>query len=76
MNKIKFICGDRHVAKHYPPIPTAKVRAVSKTSDAPSTPPRAQRPVTLKSGKKGSIAQRLAEIDAEAFANVDVAPPI
>jgi len=46
-------------------IPTAKVRAVSKTSDAPSAPPRAQRPVTLKSGKKGSIAQRLAEIDAE-----------
>ena len=46
-------------------IPTAKVRAVSKTSDAPSPPPRAQRPVTLKSGKKGSIAQRLAEIDAE-----------
>ena len=46
-------------------IPTAKVRAVSKTSDTPSPPPRAQRPVTLKSGKKGSIAQRLAEIDAE-----------
>ena len=26
MNKIKFICGDRHVAKHSPPIPTAKAR--------------------------------------------------
>ena len=24
--KIKFICGDRHVAKHYPPVPTAKAR--------------------------------------------------
>lgn len=46
-------------------IPTAKVRAVSKASDAPSAPPRAKRPVTLKSGKKGTAAQRLAEIDAE-----------
>ena len=24
--KIKFICCDRHVAKHYPPVPTAKAR--------------------------------------------------
>ena len=44
-------------------IPTAKVRAISKTSDAPSAPPKAQRPVTLRSGKKGSIADRLSEID-------------
>lgn len=46
-------------------IPTAKVRAVSKASDAPSAPPKAQRPVTLKSGKKGSIADRLSEIDKD-----------
>ena len=46
-------------------IPTAKVRAVSKASDAPSAPPKAQRPVTFKRGKKGSIADRLSEIDKD-----------
>ena len=43
-------------------IPTAKVRAISKS---PSTPTRRPTIVTLKSGKKGTAAERLAEIDAE-----------
>ena len=48
-------------------IPAPKVREVSKTSDMPSAPPKAKRPtmVTLKSGKKGTAAQRLAEIEKE-----------
>jgi len=43
-------------------IPTAKVRAISKS---PATPTRRPTIVTLKSGKKGTAAERLAEIDAE-----------
>ena len=43
-------------------IPTAKVRAVSKT---PSTPTKKPIIVTLKSGKKGTAAERLAEIDRD-----------
>jgi len=46
-------------------IPTPKVRGISKTSDMPSAPPKAIRPVTLKSGEKGTAAQRLAEIEKE-----------
>ena len=48
-------------------IPAPKVRSVSKISDMPSAPPKAVRPnlVTLKSGKKGTAAQRLAEIEKE-----------
>jgi LysM repeat protein len=43
-------------------IPTAKVRAISKSPDTPTRKPTI---VTLKSGKKGTAAERLAEIDAE-----------
>ena len=46
-------------------IPAPKIRQVSKTSDMPSAPPKATRPVTLKSGKKGTAAQRLAEIEKD-----------
>ena len=46
-------------------IPAPKVRGISKTSDMPSAPPKAIRPVTLKSGKKGTAAQRLAEIEKD-----------
>src|SRR5210317_1579254 len=46
-------------------IPTPKVRGISKTSNMPSAPPKAIRPVTLKSGEKGTAAQRLAEIEKE-----------
>jgi len=46
-------------------IPAPKIRQVSKTSDMPSAPPKAIRPVTLKSGEKGTAAQRLAEIEKE-----------
>lgn len=46
-------------------IPAPKVRSVSKSSDTPSAPPKAVRPVTLKSGKKGTAAQRLAEIEKD-----------
>jgi len=46
-------------------IPAPKIRQVSKTSDMPSAPPKAIRPVTLKSGEKGTAAQRLSEIEKE-----------
>jgi len=46
-------------------IPAPKIRQVSKTSDMPSAPPKAVRPVTLKSGEKGTAAQRLSEIEKE-----------
>ena len=46
-------------------IPVPKIRQVSKTSDMPSAPPKAIRPVTLKSGEKGTAAQRLSEIEKE-----------
>jgi len=46
-------------------IPAPKIRQVSKSADMPSAPPKAIRPVTLKSGEKGTAAQRLSEIEKE-----------
>ena len=37
-------------------IPVPKIRQVSKSADMPSAPPKAVRPVTLKSGEKGTTA--------------------
>ena len=46
-------------------IPAPKIKQVSKSADMPSAPPKAVRPVTLKSGEKGTAAQRLLEIEKE-----------
>ena len=55
-NKNKIFAGDTIK------IPTAKVRQISKS---PATPTRKPTIVTLKSGKKGTVADRLKEIDRD-----------